>query len=204
MTVQSKQFAFAISLAFAWAGVAAFGAGPAQAAASAKPKNTGKAEMKSMSDTDFAKAAAEGGLAEVKFGQLAQDKAANKSVKDLGQQMVDDHTKADDDLKTAAAKDNISIPTQIDQKDQSAYDKLAKLSGPAFDRAYARDMVRDHKADVALFRHEADEGKDPAIKSFAAKTLPTLESHLKEAEQTLNAVAVKSNPKETNKQKSKS
>ena len=63
-----------------------------------------------MSDADFTKAAAEGGVAEVKFGELAEDKASSKAVKDFGQRMVEDHTKADDKLKTAASKENISIP----------------------------------------------------------------------------------------------
>lgn len=201
MNVHLKHVALTMSLAFAWAGVAAVAAVPAAAPASAKASPKSKTEpMKMMSDTDFAKAAAEGGLAEVKLGQLARDKASNKEVKDLGQRMVDDHTKANDDLKTAAAKENIAVPSQLDANDQATYSRISQLSGTAFDRAYARDLVRDHKEDIAMFRHEANEGKDPAIKSFAAKTLPTLESHLREAEQTLRAVSPKANSKGTNKQ----
>jgi|SRR5579863_1547309 putative membrane protein len=191
MTVQFKHLAFAMSLAFAWAGIAAFAAGSTPASESAKSTTKTMSSTKMMSDSDFAKAAAEGGMAEVKFGQLAEDKANNKDVKDLGQRMVTDHTQADDDLKAAVAKENISVPTEMDSKDQATYSRLSQLSGAAFDRAYARDMVRDHKTDIAMFRREANEGKDPAIKSFAAKTLPTLESHLKEAEHTMDAVSPK-------------
>ena len=121
-----------------------------------------------MSDTDFAKAAAEGGFAEVRFGELAEDKASNKTVKRTFAQhrMVDDHTKADDSLKTAASKDSISIPSQLNAKDQAAYVRLSQLSGTAFDRDYARDMVRDHETDIAMFRHEANDGKDASIKQL--------------------------------------
>ena len=59
--------------------------------------------------------------------------------------------------------------------------KLEGLNGAAFDHAYMADMVRDHKADVAEFKKESTRGKDPDVKSFASKTLPTLEEHLKMA-----------------------
>ena len=152
-----------------------------------------------MSDSDFAKAAAEGGVAEIRFGELAEDKASNKSVKDLAERIVTDHTKAEQ-LKTAASKDGLTIPANLDAKDQAVYTRLANLSGPAFDRAYTRDMVRDHETDIAMFRREANDGKDASIKSFAAQTLPTLEDHLKLARQALESVSPKTSAKGTNKQ----
>ena len=150
-------------------------------------KNTSTARM--ISDTEFAKMAARGGLAEVKFGQLAEDKGSAQTVKDFGKRMVADHSKADDDLKTIATEDKISLPTELSAKDQAAYDRLSKLSGEAFDRAYARDMVRDHSADVAEFRLESKDGKDASIKDFAAQKLPTLEDHLKQAREMLRSTA---------------
>ncbi|MFZ3214548.1 MAG: DUF4142 domain-containing protein [Candidatus Acidiferrales bacterium] len=75
---------------------------------------------------------------------------------------------------------------------QATYDRLAKLSGEAFDRAYARDMVRDHRSDVATFRYEANDGKDTAIKNFASQTLPTLETHLKLAHEMYHSVSAQS------------
>jgi putative membrane protein len=200
MTKQWKYAAIAISFAFAWTGLAALTASAAPRSESAKSTAKTKTSVTMMSDTDFARAAAEGGLAEVKLGELAEDKATNKAVKDLGQRMVDDHTKADDNLKAVAAKDNISIPSQMDAKDQAAYTRLSQLSGAAFDRAYARDMVRDHETDIAVFRHEANDGKDATIKSFAAQTLPTLEGHLKEARQALESVTPKAKPETEKKQ----
>ena len=200
MTKKLKYAAVAVSFAFAWAGLAALAASAASPADSAKSTAKTKTSASMMSDSDFAKAAAEGGFAEVRFGGLAEDKASSKAVKDLAQRMVDDHTKVDDKLKAAASKDNISIPAQLNAKDQATYVRLSQLSGAAFDRAYARDMVRDHEADLAEFRREANDGKDASIKSFAAQTLPTLEDHLKEARQALQFVSPKISAKTTKKQ----
>jgi putative membrane protein len=145
-----------------------------------------------ISDTQFAKKAAQGGLAEVKMGQLAQDKGTSDSVKKFGQRMVEDHTKAGDELKKAAAQENITLPDDVSAKDKATYDALSKLSGAAFDRAYARDMVKDHEEDVAEFDKEANGGQKPAIKDFASQTLPTLQDHLKQAKEMRQNVAASS------------
>lgn len=200
MTKQWKYAAVAVSCAFLCAGLTAFAARAASPSDSAKSTAKTTASATKLSDTDFAKAAAEGGVAEVKFGELAEDKASSKTVKDLAQRMVDDHTKADDSLKTAASKDNISIPAQMNAKDRATYAHLSELSGASFDRAYARDMVSDHETDIALFRHEANDGKDASIKSFAAQTLPTLEDHLKLARRALDSVSPKTKPRTEKKQ----
>ena len=134
-------------------------------------------------DEEFAKKAAQGGMAEVKLGQLAEEKAQSPEVKKFGKRMVEDHTKASDELKQAAMKDNINLPSEPDPKDEAKYEQLSKLSGTEFDKAYAREMVRDHEKDVSEFRREATGGQKPEIKKFAAETLPTLQSHLKEARQ---------------------
>lgn len=142
----------------------------------------------SMDDT-FVKKAAQGGMAEVKLGELAQQKGSNDTVKDFGKKMVEDHSKANEELKSTALRDNLSVPGKMDAKDEATYNRLSKLSGAAFDRAYAHDMVQDHQKDVAEFRREANNGKNPDIKNFAAQTLPTLEEHLKLAQQMQQSVA---------------
>ncbi len=133
------------------------------------------------SDGTFVKQAAEGGLAEVELGKLATQKASSDDVKKFGQRMVDDHSKANDQLKDVASKKNITLPADLNAKDKAAKSRLEKLSGAAFDRAYMADMVRDHTKDVAEFRREAKSGSDADVKAFASSTLPTLESHLTEA-----------------------
>ena len=143
---------------------------------------------KSSADENFAKKAAEGGMAEVKLGQLAEEKGSNPAVKNFGRRMVQDHSKANNELKDVTSKENIPLPNEMDKSDQATYDRLSKLSGDAFDRAYARDMVKDHSKDVSEFQKEAKNGKDESIKNFAAQTLPTLQNHLDQARQMEQAV----------------
>jgi putative membrane protein len=140
-------------------------------------------------DSTFATKAAQGGMAEVQLGQLATQKASNPDVKAFGQQMVDDHSKANDEFKAIASGKGVTLPSNIDAKDQATYDRLSKLDGAAFDRAYMADMVRDHRADIAEFEREASHGSDPDIKGFASKTLPTLKHHLEMAEKAEAKVA---------------
>jgi putative membrane protein len=139
-------------------------------------------------DQKFAEKAAIGGLAEVQLGNLAQQKAASDQVRQFGMRMVQDHTKANDELKQVASNKGLQLPTALDSKHQKVVDKLSKMTGADFDKAYMDDMVDDHKEDVSDFKKEANGGKDPDIKAFAAKTLPTLQDHLKMAQSTHDAV----------------
>jgi len=141
-----------------------------------------------MPDETFVVKAARGGMAEVELGKLAVDKAASDEVKKFGQRMVDDHGKAGDELKTLAQNKHITLPTTIGPEEQALHDRLAKLSGAAFDRAYMQAMLTDHRKDVNEFRVEAKSGKDGDVKGWAAKTLPTLEEHLKLAQDANRAV----------------
>ena len=141
----------------------------------------------SPTDKTFVTKAAQGGQAEVELGQLAVDKSQNEQVKEFGQRMVNDHSKANDQLKEIASQQGITLPTGLDAKDQALKDRLSKLSGAQFDRVYMQNMVQDHKADIAEFQKEAKSGKDQAVKQFAQQTLPTLQSHLQEAQQVHQA-----------------
>jgi putative membrane protein len=132
-------------------------------------------------DMPFAQAAAIGGMEEVELGRLAVQKASSDNVKQFGQRMIDDHSKAGDDLKTVAAEDNIPLPTELDAKAKATRDRLASLSGSEFDRAYMHDMVQDHEKDVADFQKEASSGMNADLKKFASRTLPTLQEHLRMA-----------------------
>ena len=171
-----------------------FGAGPAFAQYDSAPETQtpNSANEKSTADATFAQKAAEGGMAEVKLGQLAEQKGTNPAVRDFAKRMVQDHSKSETDLQNTASRENMALPTGIDKDDQATYDRLSKLSGDAFDRAYAHDMVKDHTKDVADFQKEVKDGHDEAIKNYAAQTVPTLESHLEMArrmEQTVTQSA---------------
>jgi len=129
------------------------------------------------SDQAFVDKAAQGGLAEVKLSQLAMDKGQAAEVKQFARRMVEDHTKANVELKQIADKQNLVVPTRLDEKHQKAYDELSKLDGPRFDKEYMRTMVQDHDEATKLFKDQSQHGQNPELKSFAMKTLPTLEKH---------------------------
>jgi putative membrane protein len=129
-------------------------------------------------DKKFAKDAALGGMTEVELGKLAVQKSSNDEVKQFGQKLVDEHTAANNQLKDVAGKENIEIPGSIDSKRQSRIDKLSKLSGEDFDKAFLKDQLKDHEAQVRDFSAEAQGGSDPNVKAFATKMLPALQQHL--------------------------
>jgi putative membrane protein len=138
--------------------------------------NHGAAKM--TSDEKFAMEAAVGGMEEVQLGQMAAQKGASDEVRQFGQKMVDDHTKANQDLMQVASGKGWTLPTALDAKHQADVQKLSALTGDAFDRAYVKMMVSDHKKDVGEFQKESTSGADADVKSFAARTLPTLQEHL--------------------------
>lgn len=134
-------------------------------------------------DQKFMMKAAQGGMAEVQLGQLAEQKGSAQGVKDFGARMVKDHSDANDKLKSLASSKGVTLPTTLDAKDQALSDKLSGMSGAAFDKMYMQSMVKDHRMDIAEFMKESSSGKDPDVKSFASMTLPILQDHLKMAEQ---------------------
>ncbi|HEX4234990.1 MAG TPA: DUF4142 domain-containing protein [Caldimonas sp.] len=133
-------------------------------------------------DEDFVQKAAAGGVAEVAAGQMAGQKGASESVKSFGARMVEDHGKANDELKSIATSKKMGMPAAPDASQQKAAAALEAKSGADFDRAFKQQMIADHKSAIALFQKEAKSGSDPDLKSFAGKTLPTLQEHLKMAE----------------------
>lgn len=144
----------------------------------------------SLSDQDkkFADAAAMGGMMEVMAGKLAASNTTNATVKALGEMMVKDHTKGNEELKNWASKVSYTLPTNVDAEMQKVYDNLKAKKGMEFDRMFTDLMVSDHHKVIAAFKKEASEGKETSLKSFATNTLPTLEHHLMESEKAKAAV----------------
>ena len=161
-----------------------------------KPSTSGQAGKSAVAagDLTFAKQAAMDGMAEVDLGKLAADKASNSDVKQFAQRMVDDHGKANDELKSWASSNNVTLPTEVNAQQKAMHDKLAKMSGDAFDRAYASHMVADHAKAVASFQHASKTAANADLKAWAAKTLPTLEEHHKMARDINAKVGTASNP----------
>jgi putative membrane protein len=132
-------------------------------------------------DRKFVMEAAMGGMAEVELGRLAAERGSSDAVKQFGQRMVDDHSRANSELTQLASGKGITLATALDAKHQALVTRMSRLSGAAFDRAYAREMVKDHQKAVALFQREATRGADADLKTFAQTTLPTLQEHLRMA-----------------------
>jgi putative membrane protein len=141
-------------------------------------------------DSSFYKDAAEGGMAEVQLGTLAQQKSSNPSVKEFGAMMVTDHTAAGDKLQAIASSKDVKLPTSPSLGQSATKTKLEVLSGESFDKSYIKDMIKDHQDDIALFKKEAATGQDPDAKAFAIATLPTLEKHLKKIQSIAAAAGV--------------
>jgi putative membrane protein len=132
-------------------------------------------------DQKFIEDAIQGNLAEVQIGQLAQQKAQSDEVKSYGEMLVTDHQANNEKAKQVASELGVSPPNGPTTKQKADYDKLAKLSGTAFDREFAKMMVADHKKDVRKFEREAKKARGP-LGDYASETLPTLKKHLQAAE----------------------
>jgi putative membrane protein len=177
------------------AGVAVVGlmAGPALAQSQdttqqQQPAQAGEQQQLVQQDIEFATKAAEGGLKEVRLGELAQQQAASDQVKEFGQRMVEDHGKANDQLKQIAQQKGIELPQELSEEAQQLHDELQQKSGEEFDQAYMDEMVSDHEEDVQNFQQYAESGQDPDLTGFAEETLPVLEEHRQLAQKTQEQV----------------
>jgi putative membrane protein len=161
---------------------------PGQPPSQADRNPAREAQKPGGSDEQFVADTLRGNMAEVDLGRLAQEKAENAEVKKFGQRMVSDHGKALDSLKTLARQKSYDVPEELDAKHKAERDKLAKMSGGAFDRAFMQTMIENHRKTADKLRAHARSSADADVKAWAAKTLPTVEEHLKLAQNTNRAV----------------
>jgi putative membrane protein len=176
----------------------------------------GQAGKLSRSDEKFIKDACLGGLMEVHMGKLGVQKAQNAQLKQYAQRLIDDHTKANTELKQLASSKGLTLPdshegissttesadrTQVREKadaeshkEHAAIKKLEGLSGTEFDREFVRLAVNDHQKDIKEFEKAAKNADDTELKSFAAKTLPTLREHLQQARSLQSQVSATGAP----------
>ncbi|HEX5110843.1 MAG TPA: DUF4142 domain-containing protein [Vicinamibacterales bacterium] len=138
---------------------------------------------KASPDEKFIKEAVEGGLAEVEIARLAAQKATSPEVKQFAQRLVDDHGKANAKLSAIAAQKSIATPTAVEGKGKKSLDKLSKASTEDFDRTFMKMMVDNHKKGVSNYKKVAESATDSEVKAYASETLPTLEDHLRIAQQ---------------------
>ena len=136
----------------------------------------------SAADTVFIENAARGGMAEIQMGNTALGKSSDDKVKALAQRIVDDHTKANAALKTLAESKKVSFPSDPGKDAQKENDKLQAMKSASFDQAWSKAVVKDHQDAIKLFTAEGKDSKDTDIQQFVKTNLPTLKSHLDEAQ----------------------
>jgi len=154
----------------------------ASGAAGATGSSLSKADSKGIVDMAMVN------MAEVEMGKLAQSKSQNPEVKTFAQQMIDDHTKGLQEVQAVAQAKGVTLPTELDAKHKATAAKLEKLSGDAFDREYMKvGGVASHKEALALLKKNQKSAKDADVKGLAAKMQPTVEQHLKAAQQAPTA-----------------
>jgi putative membrane protein len=141
-------------------------------------------------DKKFLKQAAAGGYAEVQLGQLAVDKATNPDVKAFGQKMVDDHGALNVKMTPFIQQAGLTPPTALDKKDQELYNQLKGLSGDAFDKAYVKAMLADHKKDVGDFKAEIGQTNNPDLKGTVKNGEMVIEGHYKMVQRLASQVGV--------------
>jgi putative membrane protein len=172
----------AIALAFgsSWAVAQTSGATSAGNTAQGAGKSSAQPDKGKLShgDREFIEDAAKGGMFEVQSGQIAAQKATDPQVKEFANKLVQDHTKANNELKQIAEAKGVQIPDKDKWTDKHEINKLEKLSGDKFDREFAEHSVKDHEKDIKKFEKAANSVKDPELKAWAEKTLPTLREHL--------------------------
>jgi putative membrane protein len=154
----------------------------------------------SRGDEDFVKEMLTDGMAEVELGNMAKDRAMSAEVKQFGERMVRDHSKAGDELKQIASQYSITAPAQMDDKHHELMDKLSKVRGTAFDREYINAMVDGHQDVINQLQKHASEDRfgdnkgavkpepsnkasEASVNQWAAKALPTVREHLDQAKQ---------------------
>jgi putative membrane protein len=134
-------------------------------------------------DRMFVSKAMQGSMAEVQLGQMTLQKSSNPQVKEFAQRMIDDHTKLNEQMKPVAQQLGVAPPSQISKGDRKTMAKLQALSGPAYDQAYIKDMVKDHKQDLNDFQMEASSGQDQTAKDAASQGSKVIAQHLQMAQQ---------------------
>jgi len=151
------------------------------------------------SDSQFATKAAQSNMAEVALGKLALQNAQSDDVKKFGQRMVDDQTKAEQDLEGIASKNNWTLPSDVNATQKSDQQRMEKLKGTEFDHAYMQMMVKDHVRDVAEFRKEANSTlANSDLRDYAKRTYLVLDDHLTNAKAVNDALSSKAGATKSN------
>lgn len=127
-------------------------------------------------DERFLDHAAKASHHEMELGKLGTEKASNPKVKEFAQQLMDDHTKLYSEVEALAKEKGVTIPTS--HAKAPSLTRLSKMSGAEFDKDFMRTVSMDHQREIAVYEAETKSGTDPAVKDFATKQLPMLQTHM--------------------------
>ncbi|MEG3860129.1 DUF4142 domain-containing protein, partial [Microcoleus sp. herbarium12] len=140
-------------------------------------------------DSNFVMQAGQTGMLEVQLGRLAVQRGSSSAVKQYGQQMIDEHTRVNQELMQLAMQKGIEVPKQMSGQNKALSDRLSGLSGASFDAAYKQAMIDSHNQAIALFKAQSQQGQDPQLKAWATQKLPNLQAHLQMVNQMLADVS---------------
>ena len=146
-----------------------------------QPNQTQNSTVARVDDKKFTQEAETAGLTEIQLAKLAQQKSSNDAVKQYAQAVLQEQNKANSQLQQVASRDNMTLPNSPEAKQEDSLNKLQKLSGPAFDKAFAKNMVKDHEREVNEYRAESLSGTIPDVKQFAGQMLPEIQQNLDSA-----------------------
>src|SRR4028119_655501 len=136
-------------------------------------------------DRTFVMQAGQLSMMEVELGRLAVQRGSSPGVKQYGQEMVEDHTRANQELMQLAMQKKVELPTEMSTQNTTLIDRLSGLSGKSFDTAYKQAMIDSHNQAIALFQAQSQQGQDPQLKAWATQKLPNLQAHLEMVNQML-------------------
>jgi putative membrane protein len=139
----------------------------------------------SSKDRTFVMQAGQLSMMEVELGRLAVQRGSSPGVKQYGQEMVEDHTRANQELMQLAMQKKVELPSEMSTQNTALIDRLSGLSGKSFDAAYKQAMIDSHKQAIALFQAQSQQGQDPQLKAWATQKLPNLQAHLEMVNQML-------------------
>ncbi|SHH63446.1 DUF4142 domain-containing protein [Massilia sp. CF038] len=152
---------------------------------SSSTANLSRADKKVLTDLGMAN------MAEIELARTAQSKSQNEQVKNFAQQMIDDHTRALNEVKQLAQTRGVTLPTELDRTHKAKADRMAALSGEAFDRSYMEQAgVAEHKKTHSKLSQAQTRAKDPELKALVARLLPVVDQHLNAAQQLHKSTAV--------------
>jgi len=159
--------------------------------AAREPSTSSEANTITGADRDFVMQAEKDNVQERVLGRMAQEQSQNGDVKDYGKMLVKDHNDALQKLVDLMNKNGVPQPKNLPEERNAAIDKLHNLSGPAFDREFMAMMVQDHQKAVSNFQREESAAQNPDVRNYAKDVRPTLEKHLKDAQDIQSKLATK-------------